>query len=322
MNLDKNSERAAKPRHPIRVVAQRTGLTPDVLRAWEKRYSVVEPERTESGQRLYTDHDVERLRLLRRATEAGRPISRVAGLEIEQLAALVEEDEGARRRAERSRMSALEGAAAAAVTAALESVRSMDGERLERDLLRSAVHVGRGVFLEQVAAPLMRQVGDEWHAGLLGVAQEHLATATLHRAVSWLLGATTGRERNLVVVATPPGQRHEMGALLCAAVAVDEGWRVMYLGCDVPGEEIGRAAAETEAALVALSLLYPEADDAAVSALRQIRAAVTPAVPVVVGGAAADSYHPVLREIDADHLSDLSRFRIYLRERAEAAPLN
>jgi DNA-binding transcriptional MerR regulator/methylmalonyl-CoA mutase cobalamin-binding subunit len=319
MNLDKKSELAKKPRHPIRVVAQRTGLSPDVLRAWEKRYGVVIPERSESGQRLYADVDVERLRLLRRATEAGRPISRVARLELEQLTSLVEEDEGARRRAERSRLTALDGAAAAAVTSALESVRAMDGERLERDLLRSAVHVGRGVFLEQVAAPLMKQVGDEWHAGLLGVAQEHLATATLHRAVSWLLGATSGRERHLVVVATPPGQRHEMGALLCAAVAVDEGWRVMYLGSDVPGDEIGRAAADVSAALVALSLLYPEADEAAARALREIRTTVDARIPVVVGGASASSYGPVLREIEAWHVPDLGQFRDYLRERSEAA---
>jgi DNA-binding transcriptional MerR regulator/methylmalonyl-CoA mutase cobalamin-binding subunit len=317
MDLDTKDNIATRPRHPIRVVAQRTGLTPDVLRAWEKRYAVVVPERSDSGQRLYTDTDVDRLRMLRRATEAGRPISQVAALEPAQLVALVEEDDGARRRAEHGRMSALEGAASAAVASALEAVRMMDGERLEKDLLRSAIHVGRGVFLEQVAAPLMKQVGDDWHAGVLGVAQEHLATATLHRAVSWLLGATTGRERKLVVVATPPGQRHEMGALLSAAVAVDEGWRVLYLGSDVPGDEIGRAAAEGDASLVALSLLYPESDESASAALRQIRSAIEAGVEVVVGGAAAGSYTPVLREIEAHHVTDLGRFRDYLRERSE-----
>ena len=76
--------------------------------------SPVVPERSESGQRLCTDVDVEQLRLLRWATEAGRPISRVARLELEQPTSLVEEDDGARRRAERSRLTVLEGAAAAA----------------------------------------------------------------------------------------------------------------------------------------------------------------------------------------------------------------
>lgn len=161
-----------------------------------------------------------------------------------------------RRRAERSRLAVLEGAAAAAVTSALDSVRAIDGERLERDLLRSAVHAGRGVFLEQIAVPLMKQVGDEWHAGLLGVAQEHLATATLHRAISWLLGATSGRESG--------------GGRSCGG------------------------------------------------ALREIRTMVDARIPVVVGGAAASSYGPVLREIEASQVPDLGRFRDYLRERSEA----
>jgi DNA-binding transcriptional MerR regulator len=89
---DKRSDTGVK-RHPIQVVVRRTGLTADVLRAWEKRYGVIEPGRSEGGRRLYSDRDIERLRLLRRATGAGRRISQIAGLATEELAALVKEDE-------------------------------------------------------------------------------------------------------------------------------------------------------------------------------------------------------------------------------------
>ena len=79
------------PRYPVRLVAVRTGLTPHVLRAWERRYGVVSPARTDGGQRLYSDLDIERLRLLRRLTDRGHAIRRIALLPIAELARLDEE---------------------------------------------------------------------------------------------------------------------------------------------------------------------------------------------------------------------------------------
>src|SRR5687768_12427129 len=83
------------PRHPIGVVADRTGLSPDVLRVWERRYGVVEPQRSAGGQRLYSDADVERLVLLHRATRGGHGISHVASLSRAKLEDLVGEIEAA-----------------------------------------------------------------------------------------------------------------------------------------------------------------------------------------------------------------------------------
>src|SRR5512132_1147185 len=92
------SEPADTPRHPIAVVAERTGLSQDVLRVWERRYGVVTPTRGPGGQRLYTDADVERLALLNAATRAGRGIGQVAGLTTDAIASLVDEDIAARER--------------------------------------------------------------------------------------------------------------------------------------------------------------------------------------------------------------------------------
>src|SRR5829696_5654503 len=86
------------PRHPIAVVAERTGLSHDLLRVWERRYGVVAPTRGPGGQRLYSDADIERLALLHAATRAGRSISQVAGLTDEALAELLDEDLAARER--------------------------------------------------------------------------------------------------------------------------------------------------------------------------------------------------------------------------------
>lgn len=97
MSSDPISLSVNNPEHPIAVVAQRTGLSRDVLRVWERRYDAVSPSRSAGGQRLYSDANIERFRLLSAATEHGRSIGQVAALSNERLAALIDEDEAESR---------------------------------------------------------------------------------------------------------------------------------------------------------------------------------------------------------------------------------
>lgn len=297
-------------RHPIRVVAQRTGLTPDVLRVWEKRYGVVEPQRTATGQRLYSDRDVERLRLLREVTEAGRSIGRVSGLSVPALQALVAEDELHREATERARLATAGEGASEHVAAVLEAVRGLEAGRADARLMQSALQLGSRSFLEQVAVPLMREVGALWHSGDLGVAHEHLATASVERVLSRLLWPWSEPGQGpVVVVGTPSGQRHELGALLCAAVAFEAGWRVVYLGSDVPAAEIAGAAAQRGARLVALSVVHPARDRSVSDEIRSLGTLLGDGVGLVVGGAAAPSYLEAIREAGGQVMPDLSSLR-------------
>jgi len=302
----------AEPRHPIRVVAQRTGLSPDVLRAWEKRYGVVEPGRSATGQRLYSDADVERLRYLRQATEAGRTIGRVAKLSVRGLEAVVREDEAHRRTAERSRVDAASDSASGQIQEALRAIRNLDASDLDAVLVRAALRLGSAVFLEQVALPLLREVGDLWHANELGIANEHVATSATQRVLGWMLwSATPNREGPVIVVATPLGQRHEIGALVCAAVAAEEGWRVVYLGADLPAEEIARAAESRGASAVALSMVYPAGEPRVAEQVKQLGTRLA-GLPLVAGGAAASTYAAALRDVGAQLVPDLGAFRSVL----------
>src|SRR5688500_6713530 len=129
-------------RHPIGVVAERTGLSPDLLRVWELRYRAVEPSRAADGQRLYSDDDVERLRLLRLGTLAGRSIRQVAQLPTEALTQLVREDEAARQRAARREERALPASVGEDVERALALARAVDAPGLESLLRRSAAALG------------------------------------------------------------------------------------------------------------------------------------------------------------------------------------
>jgi MerR family transcriptional regulator, light-induced transcriptional regulator len=296
MNTTSDSLRV---RHPIGVVAERTGLSPELIRVWERRYGVVEPTRDESGQRFYSDAEVERLLLLRQATQGGRGISQVAGLTTEQLATLVRDDNRARagRDAGRTMEEDVE------LEASLRYARELDGEKLERQLKRRVAVMGLSRFVEGPVSTLLRKVGDEWHAGRLTPAQEHLATAVVQRVLIGTLASISPAEGAPVfLIGGLPGDRHEVGGLLAASIAAVEGWRVVYLGPDLPPGEIADAARASGAQMVGLSALYVSDIARTVRDLGALRELLPASVPLLVGGAAAPSIveavgHPGIQSV-------------------------
>jgi DNA-binding transcriptional MerR regulator/methylmalonyl-CoA mutase cobalamin-binding subunit len=304
-----SSDAAPGARHPIGVVATRTGLSPDVLRVWERRYGAVTPARSPEGQRLYSDADVERLRWLRRAIDAGRSIGQIARLSSAALSALVEEDAAAR---------VVEPAAGDStrvddvVADALAEIRALDATALDGTLRRAARLLGVTDFLEQVAAPLLRRIGDEWHAFRLSAAQEHLGSSVVQEIVIAAmreLSSANGAAR--MVVATPAGERHAAGAALVGARAAADGWSVIYLGADLPADEIATAAIATDARVVALSVVYVEDHTRLVRELLALRERLPAEAALLVGGAGAAPLRDELLPAGitvADELADLASF--------------
>lgn len=281
---------STKPRHPIRVVAHRTGLTPATIRAWERRYDAVEPARSEGGQRLYSDDDIDRLNTLRALTEMGRSISSVAALPPEAAEALLTEDLEAAQRTEGPEAGDSEEPW---VENAYLQLAAMDTDALERTLWRSFLALGARSFLNQVAAPLLNRVGAEWAAGRVSPSQEHMGSGVLERVLAWLNDPSKAApDGPTVVVATLPGEQHALGALLAAAAAQLDGWRTTYLGPNLPVDEIVAAARQVDADLVAISAVQtdrPGETEASLSALRHL---LDPEVPILVGGAGSRGLDP------------------------------
>ncbi len=289
-----------KKRHPIRLVAGRTGLSRDVLRAWEFRYGAVEPLRTPGGQRLYSDEDIERLRLLRLALDAGRRIGQISALNMDELHQLVREDEKAAvemvlregpRLDDRRSAEFLDGALAA--------VEALDAGRLETTLNRALISLEAAELIESVISPMMTRIGELWWNDHLDPSHEHLATAVASRVLDRIRATAHRADGPSIVVATPRGQRHELGAMLAAAVAATEGWRVTYLGIDLPAESIVTAAAAVSARAVALSVIYPTDDEALADELVTLRRGLPEHVKILVGGQGASGYAEALDEIGA-----------------------
>lgn len=299
-------------RHPIEVVSRRTGLSKDVLRAWERRYSAVVPARTETGRRLYSDDDVRRLTRLRSATEGGRPISQVAGLTDEELGAIEIED----HLQEPAAPLALGDPCAGPLREAREAIAALDTRRLERVIRRAMVALAPRELIEGLISPLMQDVGDRWQREGLSVANEHAATAVirmlLSEAVSVLGDEQTGAAH--LLVGTPASERHDIGALLCAATAAAIGCRVTYVGADVPAEDIARAVRQSSADVVAMSVVHPDDPALVLEELRVLRDGLPADIPIIVGGAEATKHTEAIEALGLRFMNDLGALRTLLNE--------
>ncbi len=312
------------PTHPIQVVARRAALSADVIRAWERRYQAVTPTRSETDRRLYSDNDIKRLTLLSRAVSAGRRIGDVAKLSLEELTELVEADQVALEQApvnpKATVKSSGEDRAREHFDACLKAVRELDSIALESVLSKASIELSAPVLLEEVVHTLMKDVGERWRTGALRLCHEHIATATFRTFLGAMLTSSNVAAGSgpVVLVTTPEGQSHELGALMVAVTAAVGGWNALYLGPNTPSDEIVFSVNETAARAVALSICYPGDDPRLPGALRRLRRQLPADVAVLVGGAAAPGYEPVLAEIDAicpDTLNALQVELDKLRER-------
>ncbi|MEQ9618932.1 MAG: MerR family transcriptional regulator [Deltaproteobacteria bacterium] len=305
-------------KYSMKVASKRTGLTPHAIRAWERRYNVVKPERDSNNRRHYTEGDIERLTLLREATEAGFPISQVVSYTDDELREIVGEmnviDMPLRKPPEmvKGRDISVVKDNEVYIESFMSALNQMDRKTLENLLISCETEMGRNALLERVILPLMERIGELWRKGEIRVSHEHLASHVVRTFLGNLLSsqkAFPGAPN--VLVTTPSDQWHDIGALAAAVTAASEGWNVTYLGPNLPSEEIAGAAKYNNSRVVILSLIYPEKDTAVIQELRKLRSHL-PGVPVIAGGRARESYSEVLDEIDAVQVSDLYQTRTAL----------
>jgi methanogenic corrinoid protein MtbC1 len=204
---------------------------------------------------------------------------------------------------------------------ALAAVQSLDAQGLESVLSRAAVLLGAQGLLEKLAVPLAHQVGELWRSGDITAAHEHFASAVL-RVFLGNSGKSfaTGQNAPNLVVGTPTGQLHELGAVIVAAGAASLGWRVTYLGAALPAAEIAGAAMQNRSRAVALSIVYPEDDPDLAQELTDLRRFLPAEIRIIAGGRAASAYRKVLSQIGAIHLDNLERFYPVLDSLRTAPP--
>jgi len=290
--------------HGIKVVTTKTGLSPHVIRVWEKRYNAVTPDRTDTNRRLYSDDDLERLVLLADLTRHGHTIGQIANLPNTELTTL--------------HQSLLQDAppedilapelkdCQAYINAAFTAIVSIDLVALENTLDKAIKKIGYSGLLEKVLIPLITSVGAAWHSGKLTAAEEH-ATSSFIKDYLCVSARSFSYEEHApsLIVTTPSGQLHELGAVIAASQARKLGWKVIYLGSSLPADEIAGAAEKAGAAAVLLSIIYPADDPNIEHQLIRLRKQLG-TTPIIVGGSATESYKTALNEIKAIQLSSIT----------------
>ncbi len=300
----------AEVQHSIKFAARKSGLTPHVIRIWEKRYDAVSPDRTDTNRRLYSDAEIERLTLLRAVTHSGHSIGNVARLPVEKLRELAGEILPAPPIAAGKKQSA-----SAAVDEAVVAIEKLSSPELEEKLERAAVAFGQHGLLQKVISPLTQKIGELWRDGTITAAHEHFASAVIR---NFLIRTSKSYALNsnapTLIVGTPAGQLHELGAVMVAAAANDMGWRVVYLGTSLPAVEIAGAAIQHKARAVALSIVFPGDDPNLPQELESLRKHLPAEISIISGGRAAESYAPTLKKIEAIRAQELNNLYEILEE--------
>lgn len=232
--------------YPIAAAARLTGLSIDTLRAWERRYAAVVPERGARG-RAYSEAQIARLRQLAALVGLGHAIGGIAGLSDSELGRLLARSASA---PDRSTPSAgpSESSPVARIAAAIDR---FDQVTADREVARLAALLAPRALVHEVAVPLMKEAGERWHRGTWSVAQEHLLSAILRTvvaAIARLEPAPEGAPR--LVFGTPEGEQHEFGILAATMLAAASRLGVVYLGPSLPAAEIAGASERAGAAVV------------------------------------------------------------------------
>ena len=295
-----------RPVRTIKLVARQTGLSVHTIRVWEKRYGAVRPIRASNNRRLYSEEDIERLRLLRQATMAGHSIGQIAQSSAAELKRLLRDDLATRNSEPAAAPRKEHSIASDLIVAALRATERLDLTDL-RDLLdRAAVELGQPAMLHKFVAPFAVEVGERWRRGELNVAHEHFATSTITVFLaSFARPYPPGSSAHHFVVATPTGQLHELGAIIAVAAAQSHGWRATYLGSSLPVEELVGAAKQLKARAIGLSIVFPPDDLALTRDLLKLPKLLPPDCAVIVGGRTIDTYSETLQEINAYQVNSL-----------------
>lgn len=269
----------SQPLYRIGTLARLAGLSTHAIRVWERRYGAAAPHRSPGGARLYTVEDVQRFKLIQALLDRGYATRAIANLDLDALAELASAASAPSDAAQPARADQ----ARAAVDALLTAVTRMQLDSAEAILARASNEFSPRELVLSVFAPALEEIGSRWASGDLCTASEHAASAMFRTRLGSLLAAQNVSVAPPILCTTPSGELHELGALVVAVLIAMRGLRAMFLGANLPAEQIAEAARLSGAKSIALSLVSLAAADAR-RELKAIDKVLPRTVEVVVGG--------------------------------------
>ncbi|MCB0366196.1 MAG: MerR family transcriptional regulator [Bdellovibrionaceae bacterium] len=266
----------------INHVSQITGLTVHIIRAWEKRYGVVSPER-QGKNRAFTYEDVERLKALKALVELGYPIRKAAKMSAAEIEVLLPETYGPliQHRQE-----------------LLQLLSDYQLDRLLEELHRHRVRRGVEEFLIDLVVPLMAEVGRMVATGELSVSQEHAVSALVRDQIIKTRSAETQVDKPLIAFCTPEGDYHELGILIASKLAQSKGYPTLNFGANLPIEALVDIIKGVKPKILVLSAAPIESNfDGLPDYLSQLRSETKKGLDVWVSGALARQFAEDFRSV-------------------------
>jgi MerR family transcriptional regulator, light-induced transcriptional regulator len=244
--------------------ARRTGVSPELLRAWERRYGLLQPIRSEGGFRLYAAEDGERVARMQQGLEEGLSAA-----------------ESARRALASARP--VEGLLDDARARFLSAVPTYDETTVHAVLDEALTAFSIETVLRELILPALREIGEKWECGELEIAHEHFVTNLVRErllALSRYWGRGAGP---LAILACAPGERHDIGLIAFGLALRSHGWRILFLGANTPVTTLAQAAVAMKPRLVVVSSMDSELLESVGSELRRLGRSA----PLVLSGAGA-----------------------------------
>jgi DNA-binding transcriptional MerR regulator/methylmalonyl-CoA mutase cobalamin-binding subunit len=242
----------------IQTVAEMTNLSTHCIRAWEKRYNAITPERSENGRRVYSEKELDRVMMLGRLCQLGNQISLIANLPDHELQALIEKITGYKKEVPVTKNLVSPDIYKMNLFMALSSYKL---DIFTHEMNKASHDLSCRDFALNVIAALFRKVGEDVAHGKMSIAQEHTLSALTKFYIGKRIGQAyreKGEKRFTVTLATPPGEQHSIGLLLATLLMAEYGINFIYLGEDLPEQSIADAALATEsdAILISVSSVY------------------------------------------------------------------
>ena len=228
----------SETKHPIQIVSRRTGLSTDVIRAWERRYKAVKPIRSSNGRRLYSDNDVKKLMLLQRIISGGRRIGDIAKLNIQNLEDLIESDESATVGKASLANRPSTGSVMEHFDGSIEAIRELDAAKLIQLFEVAYQELGPVFLLEDLFAPLIQHVRDECRLGSFRQSQEKFVVELMQ---SFLLINSSKNKKplsNKVLIISPISHNDNLSMLRLCLVCEDSDWMPIYVGTSTSADEV------------------------------------------------------------------------------------
>ncbi|MFZ1291125.1 MAG: MerR family transcriptional regulator [Melioribacteraceae bacterium] len=300
-----------KNTYPIKVVSNLTGLSIHVIRAWEKRYNVVVPQRSETNRRLYSKEDVEKLKLLSTASAHGYSIGTISTLNYYELKNLLNASKLSESEFSTNRMDQKnEVENTSHLDKCISAVKELNAHGLEYELYNALKDLSQPKFIDELLTPLLEDIGDMWKSGEIRIVNEHVSSAVIRKILNSLIDNNSiPSNAPSIIIATPKGQLHELGALMIAVIASADGWNVTYMGPDLPAEEIAAAIDRLRPKIVALSIVYPNDDFTLDREMAKLKRLLNNGTKIIAGGRSAKSYGKTLEYLNAKVLDNIDDFR-------------